>query len=332
MPSAPHNFQSWTESLPKWHGLLQLSPDRPYMHAEENYDNQYGVTAMEPEDGDGLCRLLKTHGVDTAGPGLEIGCGTGYLTFGLARHYPGPDLLITDPSQAFLRLTQRHIGNDVFPARRHFAVLNADDLGQLPPEMFSVIAMRSTLHHILGVDDFIAACARTLRPGGALVMGAEPCEYGYVLMGALGQTIAPVLQGAGVKLSPAWKKQLGSFVDTIQFYCRRDINKTTAEDKHLFNPHELGEVGAAHGLQLKFFPNATFGDFAPPFQQAFVSFTIFFLDYLKYCMLFDAEFLKLIQKHLKPQLSYIDDCYRGHVGPPITGVFLLKKTAGTSSK
>ena len=330
MSSPADKFHAWAETLPKWHGLLQVSPDRPYAHAEEDYDNQYGVTAMEADDGDGLCRLLRTHQVDTTGPALEIGCGTGYLTFGLARHYPGPDFLITDPSQAFLRLTQHHVGTGEFPARRHFAVLNADDLGQLPPEMFSVIAMRSTLHHILGVESFIAACARTLRPGGALVMGAEPCEYGYVLMGALGQTIAPVLSAAGVELLPAWKKQLGTIVDTIKFYCRRDIDKTTAEDKHLFNPHELGELGAAHGLQLKFFPNATFGDYAPPFQAEFVSFTVFFLNYLQYCMLFDAEFLKLIQRHLKPQLKYIDDCYRSHVGPAITGVFLLKKIPAAS--
>ena len=67
------------------------------MHTEEDYNSQYGLTAPEPEEGEGLCALLKTHQVDTRGPALEIGCGSGYLTYGLARHYPGPDLLITDP-------------------------------------------------------------------------------------------------------------------------------------------------------------------------------------------------------------------------------------------
>ncbi len=327
MSSASDKFPDWIATLSKWRGLLQLSPERPYAHAEEGYDTQYGVTAPEPQEGQGLCALLKTHEVDTTGPALEIGCGTGRLTFGLARHYPGPDFLITDPSQAFLRLTQSQFGSGAgYPARLHFAVLNADDLGQLPPEMFSLITMRSTLHHILGWEAFIANCARILRPGGALVMGAEPCEYGYVLMGALGQTIAPVLQAAGVELRPAWKKQLTAFVDTIRFYCRRDLDKATAEDKHLFNPHEMAALGATHGLQLRFFPNATFADYAPPFEPEFVGFSAFFITYLKFCMLFDAEFLKVIRQHLKPQLKYIDDCYRGHVGPPITGVFLLKKT------
>ena len=328
MPPAPDSFPNWIARLPKWRGLLQLSPERPYAHAEEEYDNQYGVTAAEPEEGEGLCALLKTHGVDTKGPALEIGCGTGRLTFGLAQHYPGPDFLITDPSQTFLRLTQSQFGSAAdFPPHLHFAVLNADDLGQLPPAMFSLIAMRSTLHHILDPEAFIAACARTLRPGGALVMGAEPVESGYILMAAVGQAIAPVLVAAGVELRPAWKKQLQGFTDTVKFYCRRDIDKATAEDKHLFTPHEMADFGAEHGLHLRFFPNATFSDYAPGGQPDFINFSVFFLNYLQYCMMFDPEFLKLIRRHLKSQLKFMDDCYRSHVGPAITGVFLLKKTA-----
>lgn len=320
-------FKTWIDGLPKWHGWLQLSPERAYAHAEDQYDNQYGVTAPEPEEGEGLCALLKTQGVDTSGPGLEIGCGTGRLTYGLARHYPGPDFLITDPSPSFLRLTQNLLGSGSNgPARLHYAVLNADDLGQLPPDMFSLIAMRSTLHHILGVEAFIAACARTLRPGGALAMGAEPCESGYILMAAVAQSIAPTLQAAGIELRPLWKKQLKDFTDTVKFYCRRDIDKATAEDKHLFRTHEMADLGHAHGLQLKYLPNASFGDFAPPYLPEYECFSVFFLNYLKYCMLFDAELLKHIRHHLKSQLKYIDDCYRSHVGPTITGVFLLKKT------
>lgn len=328
MPPVADTFQSWITSLPRWRGFVQISAERPYAHAEDQYDTQYGVSAGEPEEGQGLCALLESNEINTTGPALEIGCGTGRLTYGLAQHYPGPDILITDPSSTFLRLTQSQFGSgEGLPARQHFALLNADDLTQLPPDMFSVIAMRSTLHHILNVDEFIASCARTLRPGGALVMGAEPNESGYVLMAAVAQFIPAVLRAEKIELLPAWEKQLGDFTDTVKFYCRRDIDKTTAEDKHLFVPNELSELGARNGLTLRYLPNATFSDFAPPHLPEFKSFSVFFLNYLQYCMMFDAEFLKLIRKHLKQHLRYLDDCYRSHVGPAITGVFLLKKTS-----
>lgn len=321
------SFHAWIDQLPKWRGWVQLSPERAYAHAEEQYDTQYGVNAREPEEGQGLCALLQQHRVDTTGPALEIGCGTGRLTYGLAKHYPGPDFLVTDPSPAFLRITQSQFGSGAgVPTRLHYGVLNADDLGQLPPDMFSLIAMRSTLHHILNVEEFITACARTLRPGGALVMGAEPVESGYLLMAVAAQAIIPTLEAAKVEILPVWRKQVQDFTDTVKFYCRRDIDKKTAEDKHLFTPHEMADFGALHGLQLRFFPNATFADFTGQGAPAFENFSVFFLSYLQFCMLFDAALLKLIRRHLKAQLKYIDDCYPSHVGPAVTGVFLLQKT------
>jgi SAM-dependent methyltransferase len=327
MSSAPTPFEKWIAGLPHWRGWLQLSPERAYMHTEEDYNSQYGVTPADPAEGEGLCHLLATHRVDTAGPALEIGCGTGYLTFGVGRHYPGPDFLITDPSPAFLRLTQNQFdGHGDAGARRHYAVFNADDLHLLPPDMFSVIALRSTLHHILHVEPFIAGCARALRPDGALIMGAEPVESGYLLMAAIAQFIPTALRAAGVGMRPEWTRQLADFTDTVKFGCIRDIDKTGAEDKHMFHSHELAGLGAAHGLQMHFLPTATFRDYAPPFARSFKGFSDFFLLYLRYSMRFDPEFLEQIRLHLKDQLQYIDDCHPTHSGPAMTGVFILKKT------
>lgn len=324
----PTRFAAWIDGLPKWHGLLRISPERPYAHAEDQYDAQYGISAPDMEEGQGLCGLLRQQGCDTTGPALEIGCGTGRLSYGLAHHYPGPDFLVTDPSPSFLRITQTLFTDGaVGRSRLHFALLNADDLGQLPAGMFSLIAMRSTLHHILQVEEFIAACARSLRPGGTIAMGAEPLESGYVLMAAVAQSIIPTLTAARVKLAPAWRAQLANFTDTVKFYCRRDLVKVTAEDKHLFTIHDLSDLGHAHGLRLKYFPNAAFSDFAPGHVPGFEGFSVFFLSYLKYCMQFDEEFLSHIRLHMKAQLKFIDDCHRSHAGPAITGVFLFHKPA-----
>ena len=326
MPSTPEIFPAWIAGLRKWHGWLQLSAERAYMHAEEEYNSHYGVTAVETREGEGFCNLLQAQQIDTTGPALEIGCGTGYLSFGLARHYPGPDYLITDPSPTFLRLTQSQFAPDFAgTTRRHYAVFNADDAALLPAGMFSVIALRSTLHHILKVEDFIAACARALRPGGALVMGAEPCETGFLLMAAVAQSIPHTLKAAGVEMRPAWTEKLNDFTGTVQFCCNRDIDKTYGEDKHFFAPFELGRLGEAHGLKMEFLPTGTFQDFAPPYGNAFHCFSSFFLMYMQFCMRFEDPFMAAIREHLKPQLKFIDDCYRSHPGPAISSLFLLKK-------
>lgn len=325
-PPAP-SFPAWIASLHRWHGWLQLSSERPYMHDEEEYNRHYGVAAVETREGEGFCSLLQRHQVDVSGPALEIGCGTGYLSYGLARHYPGPDYLITDPSPTFLRLTQDLFAPDFAgTTRRHFAVFNADDVAQLPSGMFSVIALRSTLHHILKAEEFVAECARSLRPGGALVMGAEPCESGFLLMAAVAQSIPNALKAAGIEMRPEWTHKLDDFTQTVQFCCNRDIDKTYAEDKHFFEPVELGRLGAAHGLKLEFLPTGTFQDFAPPYGYAFHCFSNFFLMYLQFCMRFDDAFMELIRVHLRSQLKFIDDCYRRHPGPAISSIFLLKKT------
>jgi SAM-dependent methyltransferase len=326
MTPASASFPAWIASLHKWHGWLQLSAERAYMHAEEEYNSHYGVAAVELREGEGFCNLLQTHRVDTSGPALEIGCGTGYLSYGLARHYPGPDYLITDPSPTFLRLTQGLFGPDFAgTTRRHYAVFNADDIALLPAGMFSVIALRSTLHHILKVEDFIGACARALRPGGALVMGSEPCATGFLLMAAVAQSIPSALKAAGIEMRPEWTFKLNDFTSTVQFCCNRDIDKTHGEDKHFFDPMELAKLGDAHGLKLEFLPTGSFQDFAPPYGCAFHCFSSFFLMYMQFCMRFGDEFMAQIREHLKPQLKFIDDCHRSHAGPAVSSIFLLQK-------
>ena len=330
MPTPTPTFETWLNSLPSADGFFQISPQRQYAHAEDQYDAQYGVSEDHPEDGQGVCALLKHLNIDCTGPALEVGCGTGYLTTGLAQYCEHPTFLVTDPSAAFLRITQKRL---LAPGRKishlQFAVLNADDLHLLPANTFSLIALRSTLHHILKVEEFIAACAATLRPGGALIMSSEPCESGYVLMGSVAQAIPAVFQTAGVALRPEWARQLQLFTDTIKFYCRRDLDKSAAEDKHLFRVHELSRMGDDHGLRLDFYTNAVYGDFVgnavPPLRYGY--FTHFFLPYLRYCMSFDVEFVELISRYLKPQLDYLDECYVSHAGPVFNGVFLFTKTS-----
>jgi ubiquinone/menaquinone biosynthesis C-methylase UbiE len=300
------------------------------MHDESEYDKQYGVDSDHPEEGAGLCNLVRRAGFDTEGPAVEIGCGTGYLTTGLVNSGVYPEFLITDPSPPFLGITRKRLqGLQRQEARQHFAVLNAEDIRHLPGEAFSLIAMRSTLHHISDVPQFFADSAKALRPNGVLAMSAEPCEEGYVLMGALASCISSVLSAAGVTIKGKWSEQLQNFTATMEFYCRRDLDKTLAEDKHLFRVHELALLGATHGLRLDFRVNASYADFeTEDIREGRGSFASFFPMYLRYCMSFDPDLVELVKVHMQPQISYIDRCYSGHAGPVFNGVFLFSKTIG----
>ena len=65
MSPTPETFPAWIAGLRKWHGWLQLSAERPYMHAEEEYNSYYGVAAVETREGEGFCNLLQAQQVDT---------------------------------------------------------------------------------------------------------------------------------------------------------------------------------------------------------------------------------------------------------------------------
>lgn len=322
------DFQEWLTQLPVESGFARISASRPYSHEEERYDAKYGVEVISLSEGRGLCNLLKMAGTDKSKPALEVGCGSGRLTAGLADGYPGPMVIATDPSPAFLRLAQRKLGAlGALKRQPQFAILNGEDLGLFPPGQLSLITMRSTLHHILDVDGFISACARAICHGGAIAMGAEPIESGYVLMGAVAQAIVPSLELAGICVTLEWQRQIGLFTDTMKFYCRRDLDKTRGEDKHLFRIFEMAELGRKYGLRLRFFPNAAFEDFMEngDYRAQHAQFGKFMLRYLRVCMGFDPALVDMIADKMQVQFAYIEECYSGHAGPIITGAFLFVK-------
>jgi ubiquinone/menaquinone biosynthesis C-methylase UbiE len=245
----------------------------------------------------------------------------------LAESGPHPLILLTDPSPKFLRITQQKVeqAGIARPSVR-YAVMMAEDLHKVPAGSLSLVAMRSTLHHVSDVEKMIADAARSLRPGGALVV-QEPCWEGYVLMGAMAQFMPAVLGQAGVKMTEGQQKQVQLFVDTMQFYARRDMDKSQAEDKHLFKIDELMRWSLAGGLAGEFVANRTFEEIEPtgPAAVSHHSFTGFFGEYLKYCMSFEQPLVDLFKKHMTPYCKYIEDLSANNNGPYMHGLFLARR-------
>jgi ubiquinone/menaquinone biosynthesis C-methylase UbiE len=282
------------------------------------------LTAIKP--GNGLVNMLRETDADFDGPALEIGCGTGLISLGLLKSNAYTTFLFTDPSKEFLNITRNKMQKAMIDlGRARFAVLKAEEIDLLPRDVFSLIALRSTLHHVLDYSKFIEDAAMRLKGGGILTF-QEPCLDGYVLMGVIAQFIQLVVNGAGAKLSNSHFKQVQSFVDTMKFYARRDLDKSQAEDKHLFRVDEMMKIGSSSGLSVEFLPNITYDYFDAPadMRSDHVSFYAFFHDYLKYCMSFDQTLMELIEKHFRNYCNYIEEISSSN-SPYMHGVFICRK-------
>jgi hypothetical protein len=166
------------------------------------------------------------------------------------------------------------------------------------------------------------------RRGVAHLLGEEPCGEGFLLMGTLAQFIPVVMAKANKPLSNEHARMIQDFCQTMQFYLRRDVDKSTAEDKHLFRVDEIMKWGAQCGLSTSFFANAALPQFVHSTPGASTPFDIykFFKQYLQYCMNFGPDLIAAFDREFAPYVKFVQDSAAGWSGPHFSGVFLCKKT------
>jgi ubiquinone/menaquinone biosynthesis C-methylase UbiE len=315
--------QHWLDRFPKDQGVALISENRPFFHEEGAYDDQYGIQAAD-DSGLGIANLLRKFDSDFSGPVLELGCGTGKATVGLCKSEAFPWFLITDSSKTFLDITRRKLErNGIALGNVRFAVFSDTDLDRLPVGSLSAIVLRSTLHHFTDVPRWIAAAARTLRPGGTLVF-EEPCSPGYLLMGLVAQ-VAATTQNNG--LTQEQREQAAYLAETIKAYHRRDLDKSAWEDKHVFRPDEMIVWGRDAGLTTHFLPNSTFEHYAHTTSPEIgtIDFEKFVRDYLQYCMGYGAASADQITKSVQPLCRYVVEACSGTQEPYLLGTFVMQR-------
>ena len=311
-------------------GIFAISEPRFFLHPEENYDAQYGFENVDlgyhRQEGKAVLELCEQFGYDDSAPVLEIGCGTGRLSLSLALSGRLSELLATDPSPAFCRIISAKLSKVSPPvADTKIGILTAEDLCKLPRNSFSLIVLRSVLHHILDIPRFFSDCASLLKPGGLMIF-EEPCYEGYVLMGAMTQFVPDVLKAKGVVLSGKHLADIQMFADTMKFYTRRDLDKSTCEDKHLFRTDELMRVCQDCGMNLHMFPNRVFSDIQhrnEPLGERY--FERFYFDYVKYALSWDQDLIDIFDQHCKKYFDYFSVLVPGGAMPYTYGTFLCKK-------
>ena len=311
-------------------GIHHISDPRPFQHPEEEYDKQYAIDRLSLDsfrhEGAILMALCEEYGFRNSRPVLEIGCGTGRLSLSLALSGRIAELLITDASAAFCAITARKlsaVGEPLPPIS--LATLLFEDLNRLPDGAFSMVILRSVLHHVTDIPAFFQDCARILCSGGLLVF-EEPCYEGYLVMGTLTLLVPDLLRAKKVALTPKQARDVDIFIDAMRYYARRDVDKSLAEDKHLFRPDELMRICQSNGMELHFFSNRVFANIdrrTEPLPAGF--FEKFYFDYLKYAMSWDEKLLAIFDQHVRPYLGYFSCLAANNAFPYTYGTFLCRK-------
>lgn len=113
----------------------------------------------------------------------------------------------------------------------------------------------------------------------------------------------------------------------MQFYCRRDIDKSLAEDKHLFRPDELMVSGRALGLELSHYPNRRLTHSPETSDAARIGyFGRFFPDYVRYCMDWDAALSDKVARAMSNYFAFFEPLESSeNTTPRCFGIFVFTK-------
>jgi ubiquinone/menaquinone biosynthesis C-methylase UbiE len=262
-------------------------------------------------------------GGDDTRPALEIGCGAGALSFGLAKHSIYPKLIITDPSVRFLEITSAQITRMRIDQVPDFAIMSGEDIFLFPDASLSLIVMRYTLHHIWNLNPFFAECNRVLVPGGVLLF-EEPHASFFTHACAMMPFMLDVAKAKGINLTDEIETQLSTYLLTIETFVRGDIDKSGHEDKHLFSTETILELSERNEFLFKYVLNRNLASFvhtAPETDDKYLMHGEYdyyeaLLYYLVTIMRFGGQFGEILEKTMRPYCENFSRMFQGATPPP----------------
>ncbi len=163
---------------------------------------------------------------------VDVGCGGGILTEGLARH--GADALGIDLSAELIDIADLHSLESGVNA--HYQKISVETLAQEQPGSFDHVTCMEMLEHVPDPGSIIAACATLVKPGGMVffsTLNRQPKAYLMAIVAAE--------------------------------YLLRMLPKGTHDYKTFIKPSELSSSARAAGLELQ----AMIGIEYSPFDKRF---------------------------------------------------------------
>ncbi|RIZ64868.1 MAG: bifunctional 2-polyprenyl-6-hydroxyphenol methylase/3-demethylubiquinol 3-O-methyltransferase UbiG [Methylococcales bacterium] len=114
---------------------------------------------------------------------VDVGCGGGILTEGLARH--GADALGIDLSDELIDIADLHSLESGVNA--HYQKISVESLAEQQPGSFDHVTCMEMLEHVPDPNSIIAACATLVKPGGMVffsTLNRQPKAYLMAIVAA----------------------------------------------------------------------------------------------------------------------------------------------------
>lgn len=192
--------------------------------------------------------VFAQHGVQ-GGDVLEIGSGTGQLTWGLAHRFPFRSVSACDISTRFLLQAANVVGEQP-PVPVHYYACDANHL-PFADHSFDLVVGHSVLHHFIDYDKIIHRLGTLLRPGGMAIF-YEPVLQGKMLVAFMADLMLRTDNNTG------WGILDNTDRDNIK-RMKRHIMKAKwigdqrerlekIEDKYVFDIHAMRRLALAAGF------------------------------------------------------------------------------------
>ena len=196
---------------------------------------------------------------------MEIGCGSGNLTYGLVHGELFETIYSGDISRSFIDITLKRQ-----PESKTKVKMVQYDANYLPfvPEAFDCIVGSSVLHHFINYDKTIVQCFNLLKKNGLAIFG-EPVLDGVVFLSLYAGLIIEIhSHEKEEKISKSELKKLKIIYELIERKSKsmQDLDKLKLqEDKWMYRIADMQKLSDKIGFKKMEFKKV--GDFNPKFQS-----------------------------------------------------------------
>jgi ubiquinone/menaquinone biosynthesis C-methylase UbiE/uncharacterized protein YbaR (Trm112 family) len=180
---------------------------------------------------------------------LEIGSGTGLLTYGLVSNSIFKNIHTSDISYKFIRILMEKMPES--SSSQYFYVCDANHL-PFKRDLFDAIVGNSVLHHFLDYPVTLAKCFEMLRKDGVAIF-TEPVREGHVILSFFSALLREMHLHTDLKVfNPEELEILDRVCMRVTKHLRlKDDRERIArmEDKYIFSIKEMRALGKEIGYR-----------------------------------------------------------------------------------